>query len=403
MDKNEKDFDETTEEESFAELFEKSFKTLEKLAPGQQVTARVLKISGDWIFLDTGRKGEGVIDRKELLDAEGNLTVSEGDSIAAWFVGASAGELRFTTKVGGGPAAGGQLEDAWRSGIPVEGFVEKEIKGGFEVKIGGSTRAFCPYSQMGLRRVDDPAGYIGKHLSFRVTDYAENGRNIVLSRRALLEEEQQREKAALREKLQEGMVVEGTVSSLRDFGAFVDIGGIEGLVPLSEMAWGRVKNASEVLSVGQKVRVAIKRLDWENNKISLSLRDTLADPWETIAERFPEGSYHTGKVARLAQFGAFVTLAEGIDGLIHISKLGQGKRINHPREVLQEGDVIEVKVDGVDRESRRISLCLAGPARAAEEEAATMDAFRVTSAESSTKSLGSLGDLLKAKMEKMKR
>ncbi|MBI1921204.1 MAG: 30S ribosomal protein S1 [Geobacter sp.] len=402
MDTIEKDFDETTEEESFAELFEKSYKTLEKLAPGQKVTARVLKISGDWIFLDTGRKGEGVLDRKELLDDEGNITVKEGDSISVWFVGASGGELRFTTKLGGGPAGSSQLEDAWRSGIPVEGFVEKEIKGGFEVKIG-SSRAFCPFSQMGLRRVDDPAGYVGKHLSFRVTDYAENGRNIVLSRRALLEEEQQREKAALREKLQEGMVVEGTVSSLRDFGAFVDIGGIEGLVPMSEMAWGRVKSASEVLSVGQKVRVAIKRLDWENNKISLSLRDTLADPWETMAERLPEGSYHTGTVSQLAQFGAFVTLAEGIDGLIHISRLGQGKRINHPREVLKEGETIEVKVEGVDRENRRISLCLAGPARAAEEEAATMDVFRATSAESSGKSLGSLGDLLKAKMDKKKK
>lgn len=402
MDTNEKDFDETGEE-SFAELFEKSFKTLERLEPGKKVTARVLKVSGDWVFLDTGRKGEGVIDRKELLDGEGNLTVSEGDSITAWFVGASGGELRFTTKLGGGPAGSSQLEDAWRSGIPVEGLVEKEIKGGFEVKVGGSARAFCPYSQMGLRRVDDPAGYIGKHLSFRITDYAENGRNIVLSRRALLEEEQQREKAALRDTLQEGMVVDGTVSSLRDFGAFVDIGGIEGLVPMSEMAWGRVKSAADVLSVGQKVRVAIKRLDWENDKISLSLRDTLADPWETMAERFPEGSYHTGTVASLAQFGAFVRLSEGIDGLIHISKLGQGKRINHPREVLKEGETIEVKVEGVDRESRRLSLSLAGPSRAAEEEAATMDAFRAASAESSAKSLGSLGDLLKAKMDKKKR
>lgn len=399
MDTNEKDFDETGEE-SFAELFEKSFKSQERLEPGKQVTATVLKISGDWVFLDTGRKGEGVIDRRELLDDEGNLTVGEGDAITAWFVGASGGELRFTTKVGGGPAAGGQLEGAWRSGIPVEGLVEKEVKGGFEVKIGGTVRAFCPYSQIALRRTENPEAFVGKHLSFRVTDYAENGRNIVLSRRVLLEEERQREKAALREKLQEGMVVEGTVSSLRDFGAFVDIGGIEGLVPLSEMAWGRVKSAADVLAVGQQVKVAIKRLDWENDKISLSLRDTLADPWETMAERFPEGSYHTGKVARLAQFGAFVTLAEGIDGLIHISKLGQGKRINHPREVLSEGETIEVKVEGVDREGRRLSLSLAGPARAADEESATLDAFRAKAADTSGQSLGSLGELLKAKMEK---
>jgi small subunit ribosomal protein S1 len=276
------------------------------------------------------------------------------------------------------------------------------VKGGFEVKIGGATRAFCPYSQMSLKRVDDPAGFVGRHLSFRITDYAENGRNVVLSRRALLEEEQQREKSALREKLKPGMTLEGTVTSLRDFGAFVDIGGIEGLVPMSELAWGRVKHVSDVLSVGQKVQVAIKQLDWEHDKFSLSIKDTLADPWEAAVAIFSEGTYHTGTVSRLAQFGAFVTLPGGIDGLIHISKMGQGKRINHPREVMQEGNVVEVKIDGVDREQRRLALSLAGPARAAEEESATMEEFRLKATEGSG-SMGSLGDMLKAKLEKKKK
>lgn len=404
MIEKENDTIESPDEESFADLFEKSFKTPERLAPGQQVTATILKITNEWIFIDTGRKGEGVLDRKELLDDEGNLTVREGDAVTAWFVGGKGGELRFTTKVGGGGAAGNaQLENAWRSGIPVEAFVEKEVKGGFEVKIGGATRAFCPYSQMSLKRVDDPASFVGRHLSFRITDYAENGRNVVLSRRALLEEEQQREKSALREKLKPGMTIEGTVTSLRDFGAFVDIGGIEGLVPISEVAWGRVKHVSEVLTVGQKITVAIKQLDWEHDKFSLSIKDTLADPWDMAVANFPEGSYHTGTVARLTAFGAFVTLPGGIDGLIHISRLGAGKRINHPREVMQEGNVVEVKIDGVDREQRRLALSPAGPARAAEEEASTIDEFRRTATESATGSMGSLGDLLKAKMEKRKK
>lgn len=394
---------ETAEEESFAELFARSQKEQGRLEPGQKIEARILKISGDWIFLDTGRKGEGVLDRKELLDAEGNLTAKEGDTIAAWFVSSARNEMRFTTKVGGGPAGQSQMEDAWRNGIPVEGFIEKEVKGGFEVKIGGSVRAFCPYSQMGLRRTDNPDAYVGKHLSFRITEYGEKGRNIVLSHRQILEEERRRQKEELRATLREGMTVRGTVTSLRDFGAFVSIGAVEGLLPISEVGWGRVADIREVLSVGQEVEVVVKQADWENDKFSFSLKETLADPWESVVQKYPEGSFHTGRVARLATFGAFVTLGAGVDGLIHISKLGGGKRITHPREVLKEGEMVEVRVESVDRENRRLSLALAGPARAAEEEEATLAAFRRQAEKGVGESLGSLGELLKAKLEKKKK
>jgi small subunit ribosomal protein S1 len=397
------DTPEETDDDDFAALLEESFKGAGRLAPGQQVTARVLKITNDWVFIDTGRKGEGVLDRKELLDAEGNLTIAEGDQVTAWFIGGGGGEMRFTTRIGGGGGASGnaQLEEAWRSGIPVEGTVEKEVKGGLEVKVAGN-RAFCPFSQVGLRRTDDTAALVGRTLSFRITEYAENGRNIVVSRRALLEEEQQREREALQDRLETGMTVEGTVTSLRDFGAFVDIGGVEGLIPMAELAWTRVKSASDVLSAGDRVKVVIKQLDWERQRISLSLKDTLSDPWEQAAANYPEGSFHTGTVARLAPFGAFVTLTGGLDGLLHISKLGAGKRINHPREVIQEGDVVEVKVEGVDREQRRLSLALAGPARAAAEEAETMESFR-TAAATESGSMGTLGELLKARLEKNKK
>ncbi|HEY6837768.1 MAG TPA: 30S ribosomal protein S1 [Geobacteraceae bacterium] len=396
----ETDEEEQMEGESFADLFAKSYQKEERLKPGQVVEARIIKITSDWIFIDTGRKGEGVLDRKELLDAEGALTVTEGDSIRAYFLSSRNGELRFTTRVGGGSAANSQLEEAWRSGIPVDGHVEKEVKGGFEVKLAGSVRAFCPFSQMGLRRGGEASAYIGKHLPFRVTNYSEGGRNIVVSNRAILEEESRRQKESLKESLQVGMRVKGTVTSLRDFGAFVDLGGADGLIPMAEIAWGRVKDVREVLTVGQEVEVVVKQIDWERDRISLSLRDTLADPWEQVPERFPVGSVHSGKVSRLAAFGAFVTLAEGIDGLLHIAKLGKGKRIAHPREVLREGEEVEVIVEGIDREAKRISLALAEVKRAQDEEEKSIAEFRRGQEAAPAGSMGSLGDLLKAKLEK---
>jgi len=388
--------------ESFAELFEKSAKRSNWLEPGQKLTARVLKVSAEWIFIDTGQKGEGIIDSKEFLDLDGNVIVKEGDEISAYFLSSNHGEMRFTTRIGGGASGSSQLEDAWRTGIPVEGVVEKEIKGGFEIKLGGSARAFCPFSQVALRRVDNSEALIGTRLAFRITDYAENGRNIVVSRRALLEEEQRRLKDEAQAGIEEGMTVKGTVTSLQDFGAFVDIGGLEGLIPISEIGWSRVKDVRDVLSVGQQLQVVIKSIDREKERISLSLKDTLADPWDQVAQLYPEGSFHTGSVSRLAPFGAFVTLASGVDGLLHISKLGGGKRINHPREVVKEGDEVEVKIESFDRENRRLSLALAGVARAAEEEEATLSEFRRQASEA-PKGMGTLGDLLRAKMEKGKK
>jgi small subunit ribosomal protein S1 len=195
------------------------------------------------------------------------------------------------------------------------------------------------------------------------------------------------------------MTVAGTVISLQDFGAFVDIGGLEGLIPISEIGWSRVKDVRDVLSVGQQVQVVVKTIDREKDRISLSLKDTLADPWDQVSQQYPEGSFHTGSVSRLAPFGAFVTLASGVDGLLHISKLGAGKRINHPREVLKEGESVEVRIESFDRANRRLSLALAGVARAAEEEEATLAEFR-RQASAVPAGMGTLGDLLQARMNK---
>ncbi|MDA8100766.1 MAG: 30S ribosomal protein S1 [Nitrospiraceae bacterium] len=392
---------ETGGEEDFAAMLEQSMMKREKRAPGQAVDTRIVSISSEWIFLDLGGKGEGYLDKKEFTNEQGEVTVKVGDTIRAYFVSTQNNELLFTTKVGAGPGGRSQLEDAWRNGISVEGTVAKEVKGGFEVKIAGNVRAFCPFSQTGLGREEKQTDFVGKTLAFRIAEYAENGRNIVLSRRVLLDEERKKARLALRDTLKEGMRVRGRVTSLQKFGAFVNIGAIEGLIPISEAAWSRTEKISDLLSMGQEVEVIIKRIDWDKERISLSLKDTLQDPWENVAAAYPAGSYHPGKVARLTPFGAFVTLADGVDGLIHISKLGAGKRISHPKEVLKEGQSVEVKIESVDRDNRKISLSLAAISREEDEAAETLKEYKQREA-GEPQGMGTLGDLLKAKMDQKK-
>jgi small subunit ribosomal protein S1 len=283
--------------------------------------------------------------------------------------------------------------------MPVEGLVEKEVKGGFDVRITGDVRAFCPFSQTGLFRTDTPADLIGQRLNFRIIEYKENGRNIIVSRRALLEEERAKNKELLKESLREGALVNGTVVSLQKYGAFVDIGGVQALLPISEIAWGHVDDIAEKLSVGQEIEAAILKLDWANDKISLSLRSILPDPWEKAAVEFPIGMTLTGTVARLTKFGAFVTLSPGVDGLVHISRLGRGKRITHPSEVLREGQSLEVKIEKIDRDAKRISLIPADEIveSAGDDKKEEPDDFRKYMNKDSG-ALGSLGDLLQKKL-----
>ncbi len=402
MDTNAQSSDTPQNEESFADMFEKSFKKQGRLEPGQMVETTIVKISGDWIFLDLGGKGEGYLDKKEMVDEAGTMTVKEGDSVRAYFVSADNNEMHFTTKIGSGPGKHAQIEDAWRNHVPVDGTIAKEVKGGFEVNIGGSVRAFCPFSQMGIRRDEQQTEYIGRSLPFKIVEYGEDGRNIVLSRKAILEEERRNKKQELRGTLQEGMKVQGKVTSLQKFGAFVDIGGVEGLLPISEIAWSRTEKVGDILSVGQTVEVIIKKLDWEQDRFSFSLKDALPDPWDRVADAYPIGSFHMGTVSRLAPFGAFVTLKEGVDGLIHISKLGAGRRINHPREVVKEGQSVEVQIEAFDRENRKLSLSLAEISRAEKEEADTLKDYK-QQATTETQNMGTLGDMLKAKMEQKKK
>ncbi len=388
------DIEELGEEESFAEMLEQSMGKTVPLKLGQKTDAKILQIGAEWVFLDVGQKGEGVLDVKELHDNEGNLTVEVGDTISAYFMSRQGGELRFTTRIGGGGSAGtAQLEEAWRSSIPVDGRVEKEIKGGYEVKLPGNVRAFCPFSQIGLRRPDSPEEIIEQSFSFKITQFEENGRNIVVSHREILEEERRQQREKLRETLKEGDRVSGTVTSIRDFGAFVDIGGLEGLLPISEIAYGRVENINDELEVGQQLELAIKRIDWAENKFSFSRRDILADPWSAVGTKFKSGDHLSGKVSRLAPFGAFVTLDEGIDGLVHISKLGQGKHIKHPKEAVAVGQMLPVTIENIDLDQKRISLVPTGT----EEEVGDSSYSDEPAAGSG---MGSFADLLKAAQDK---
>ena len=384
-------------EENFAEMFNNNYKETDRLEPGQKIEAPIVKITPEWAFLEVGGKGEGYLDRKELLDENGSLTVKEGDRIRAYFMFSENGEMRFTTKIGSGPAARAQLEDAWKNGIPVEGTVAKEIRGGFEISITGGARAFCPFSQMGLRREENKESYLGRALTFEIIECGD--RNIVLSRKSILEKERREKTAALKETLKEGSRIKGTVTSIQKFGAFVDIGGVEGLLPVSEIAWSRTEKVSDILSVGQAVEVIIKSLDWEKEKISFSLKDTLPDPWDLAARNWPPGSYHTGTVSRLAPFGAFVALGEGVDGLIHISRLGGERRIQRPDEVLKPGQAIEVRVESVDRENKRISLVPADVSREEEETAVTLKQYQQRDT-SEQPFMGSFGELIEQQLQK---
>jgi len=388
------DQDETPEEEkSFAELLEQNMPGQTQLEPGDKIEATLLQIGADWSFLDVGQKGEGVIASSELQNAEGEASFKVGDRLSVYFLSRAGGELRFTSRIGGSGSGTEQLEEAWRNGIPVDGRVEKEIKGGFEIKLAGNVRAFCPYSQSGQRQ-GEPAELIDQNLSFKITQFGERGRNIVVSHREILEEQRRQQRASLKETLKEGMVVKGTVTNIREFGAFLDIGGLEGLLPISEVSYGRVEDLNELLQPGQELEVAIKKIDWENNKFSFSLRDTLADPWSKVGSIYRVGDSYPGKVTRLAQFGAFVTLEEGIDGLVHISKLSD-QRIRHPQDVVKVGQSLQVTVEKIDQAERRISLVPAG-----REEEAGETSYTDLPESSSSSGFGSLGDLLKASQDK---
>jgi small subunit ribosomal protein S1 len=353
-------------------------------AAGGKVSGKILSIGEEWVFVDLGGKSEGRIGAAELKDAEGNLTVKEGDTLEATVTGTDpeSGALLLKRKGGGGRGSkrtaevAAEIKQAFESGLPVEGLVTGLNKGGAEVQVYGM-RGFCPLSQLDLRYVEDPQRFVGQKLMFKVSRLEEGNRggrgpNIVLSRRALLEEEQQSKAAETREKLQVGAILTGKVTSLTTYGAFVDLGGIEGMLHVSEIGHSRTAHPQDVFQVGQEVEVQVIKIEKGKDekrpeRISLSRRALEKDPWRDAVSRFPEGTETTGKVVRTESFGAFVELVPGLEGLVHISEIGAGRRLNHAKEAVQPGQEVQVRVLGVDTARRRISLSM-GAAGGGERE-----------------------------------
>ncbi len=337
-----------------ADLAKYEQRNLNKLVPGQEISTVIAAISGDTVFLDLSAKSEGVLDANELKDKDGNLKVKEGDTIKAFFTGLKNGEMTFTTKIAGEKADNSMLENAYKNHIPVEGSVEKEIKGGFEVKIG-QARAFCPYSQMGYRQKAEPSEFIGRHLSFMIMEFKEGGKNLLVSNRKIKEIEHENQLDNLSKTLQVGMKVTGTVKSLQSFGAFIDIDGFQALLPVSEVSHERISDLSSVLKVGQEITAEIIKTDWKNEKISVSMKNLEADPWDNAKQNFPVGTKIDGVISRVQDFGLFINLDKGIDGLVHISALDVERNTNL-KKIYKPGTKMSVTVESVDAENHRIAL-----------------------------------------------
>jgi small subunit ribosomal protein S1 len=343
------------ENADFAALFAESAQQKPgRLRPGQKVSARIAHLGGEVAFLDLGGKGEGIIDLRELRNEQGDLLAQAGESIDGYVLSVAEGNVVITRSV---PRGAGRevVQNALDSKIPVEGVVTGVNKGGLEVDLGGM-RAFVPTSQIDVRFVEDPAQFVGQKLKFRVTEL--RGGNAILSRRALIEEERAGKAAELRKRLEVGAQLDGVVISVRDFGAFVDLGGLEGMVHVSELSHARVAHAQDVVKPGQNVRVQVLRIEKDekgHDKIALSLRALEQDPWDAARPQLAEGKKLQGKVMRLQPFGAFVELFPGVDGLVHVSALAD-RHVQHPREVVSEGETIWVQVESVDDASRRVAL-----------------------------------------------
>ncbi|MBK1694262.1 30S ribosomal protein S1 [Chromatium weissei] len=402
-----------SDSENFEDLlkqFDQTHPQTRKGAPniGDRVRGTLVVISDTHAFVDLGSKAEGRLELAVITDADGQLTHALGDVIELQITGKDEenGMLLLGSQQGQRFHGSDEIENAYRQGLPVQGQVSAAVKGGVEVQIAG-LRAFCPASQIDLRFIDDLAELIGQRFDFRITKF-EGGKhtNLVVSRRALLEEQQRAQAEQTRAQLTEGAVLTGTVTSIKDYGAFVDIGGLEGMIHVSQLAFGHIKHPKEVLQIGQQVEVSVLRIDppSEKNKrekIALSIRALTRDPWQDAAAQFPVGLRITGIVSRLQPFGAFIELAPGIDGLVHISELGAGRRINHPSEILNLGDQVEASVLGVDLERRRISLSLNTNAKpTAEIPAARTSTAAPAPAKPAEKTLGTFGALLQETMNK---
>ena len=349
--------------EDFATMFEASTQA-KRVDRGQTIEGTIVAIGPEVAFVDVGGKGEATIEIAELKNDEGALEVAVGDRIEATVV-STVGGLTLSRKLVRGAATQRQLEDAYRSGLPVEGRVEGAVKGGYEVRIARQ-RAFCPFSQIDTLRTD-PSVHQGRVYAFRIIEYKEGGRNLVVSRKALLEEEQRASAAEVRRSIVPGAVIAGRVASVREFGAFVDLGGgVQGLLHVSEMGWARVADASQAVKAGDEITVKVLRLDEHTQKIALGLKQLTADPWSQVEGSYAVGQVRSGRVTRIADFGAFVELEPGIEGLAHASTFPPTGRSQDWSASIAPGMTAAFEILSIDLDKKRMGVALLpeGAARA---------------------------------------
>jgi small subunit ribosomal protein S1 len=344
--------------ESFAELLEQSL-AVQQIKPGAILTGTVIDANSDVVIVNAGLKSEAVIPASQFLNEKGELEVSVGDEVevALDTMEDGFGETRLSREKAKRLRTWTRLEDAFEEGKVVQGTISGRVRGGFTVDID-LVRAFLPGSLVDVRPIRDPVALEGQLLEFKVIKLDQKRNNVVVSRRAVVEEEYSAEREHLLKNLEEGAVLKGIVKNLTDYGAFVDLGGIDGLLHITDMAWKRVKHPSEVVSVGQELEVKVLKFDRERNRVSLGLKQLGADPWEDLARRYPPSTRLFGKVTNIADYGCFVEIEEGVEGLVHVSEMDWTNKNVNPHKVVQIGDEVEVMVLDIDEERRRISLGL---------------------------------------------
>ena len=342
--------------ESFADLFEESLNTIE-MAPGSIVTGTVVDIDDDWVVVYAGLKSEGVIPKNQFLNEEGVCTLTIGDQVkvAMEVVDDGFGETRLSREKARRAESWEKLEEASEQGEVVIGIINGKVKGGFTVDVN-DIRAFLPGSLVDIRPLRETAHLEGKPLEFKVIKLDQKRNNVVVSRRAVLEEENSHEREELLASMQEGQDVKGIVKNLTDYGAFVDLGGVDGLLHITDMAWKRIRHPSEMVNVGDEVDVRILKFDREKNRVSLGMKQLGDDPWADIVRRYPEGARVMATVTNLTDYGCFAEIEEGVEGLVHVSEMDWTNKNIHPSKVVSVGDETEVMVLDIDQERRRISL-----------------------------------------------
>jgi len=344
-----------TNDENLIAFYDESLKNIR---PGEIVQGKVVHVGNDYVMVDVGFKSEGAIPVSEFKDSEGNLAIKEGDVVDVLFQGVNErdGSVSLSRTKAIQILTWQKIEKIYEKGGTIHGKIVGRVKGGFTVNIG--ILAFLPGSQVDIKPVRDYESFVGKSYNFKILNYNRKLRNVVLSRRRYLEEERKKRKQQTLARLKEGAIVYGRVKNITDYGVFIDLGGIDGLLHISDISWGKIGHPADRFEIGDEVKVKVLKFDREKEKIALGMKQLYPDPWEKVPQKYPVGSRIKGRVTNLADYGAFVEIEEGVEGLIHISEMTWSKRLKHPSEIISVGDIVEAVVLGIDKKRRRLSLGL---------------------------------------------